>query len=62
MVLVFLALLELVKELEIRIAQSEMFGEIVIVKRDDAPPILAAEPGGAASGERAGSAGEDPEK
>jgi segregation and condensation protein A len=62
MVLVFLALLELVKELEIRVAQSEMFGEIVIVKRDDAPPILAAEPRGAASGERAGSAGEDPEK
>ena len=42
MVLIFLALLELVKELEIRIAQSEMFGDIVIVKRDDVEPIHAA--------------------
>jgi segregation and condensation protein A len=62
MVLVFLALLELVKELEIRIAQSEMFGEIVIVKRDDTPPMFAAELEVAASGEQARSEGEDLKK
>jgi segregation and condensation protein A len=62
MVLVFLALLELVKELEIRIAQSEMFGEIVIVKRDDTPPVFADEPEGAAHDEQALSGGEDVKK
>lgn len=58
MVLVFLALLELVKELEIRIAQSEMFGEIVIVKRDDAP-TEAAGPEEAAVEDRGRGAGQD---
>ena len=35
LVLVFLALLELVKELAIRLSQSETFGEIVITRRDE---------------------------
>jgi segregation and condensation protein A len=35
LVLVFLALLELVKELAIRLAQSETFGEIVITRREE---------------------------
>lgn len=34
MVLIFLAVLELVKELAIRLTQAETFGDIVIVKRD----------------------------
>jgi len=34
MVLVFLAVLELVKELVVRLSQSETFGDIVIVKRE----------------------------
>ena len=34
LVLIFLAVLELVKELEIRLAQSEMFGDIIITKRE----------------------------
>lgn len=34
MVLIFLAVLELVKELAIRLTQSETFGDIVIMKRD----------------------------
>lgn len=34
MVLIFLAVLELVKELTIRLTQSETFGDIVIMKRD----------------------------
>lgn len=34
MVLIFLAVLELVKELAIRLTQSETFGDIVIVRRD----------------------------
>ena len=34
-VLVFLALLELVKELAIRLSQSETFGEIVITRREE---------------------------
>jgi segregation and condensation protein A len=42
MVLVFLALLELVKELSIRLSQSETFGEIVITKREDEPQPSAA--------------------
>ena len=33
LVLIFLAVLELVKELEIRLAQSEMFGDIIITRR-----------------------------
>ncbi|HKP88159.1 MAG TPA: segregation/condensation protein A, partial [Blastocatellia bacterium] len=37
LVLVFLALLELVKGLVIGLSQSETFGEIVITKRDDLP-------------------------
>jgi segregation and condensation protein A len=37
-VLIFLAILELVKELAIRLRQSETFGEIVIVEREEAPP------------------------
>ncbi|MFY9554271.1 MAG: segregation/condensation protein A [Blastocatellia bacterium] len=36
MVMIFLAVLELVKELAIRLTQSETFGDIVIVKRLDA--------------------------
>jgi segregation and condensation protein A len=35
LVLIFLAVLELVKELEIRLAQSEMFGDIVITRREE---------------------------
>lgn len=35
LVLIFLAVLELVKELEIRLAQSEMFGDIIITRRDE---------------------------
>ena len=35
LVLVFLALLELVKELAIRLSQSETFGEIVITRREE---------------------------
>jgi segregation and condensation protein A len=35
LVLIFLAVLELVKELEIRLAQSEMFGDIIITRRED---------------------------
>ena len=35
-VLIFLAVLELVKELVIRLRQSEMFGEIVLVRREEA--------------------------
>jgi chromatin segregation and condensation protein Rec8/ScpA/Scc1 (kleisin family) len=34
MVLIFLSVLELVKELVIRFRQSETFGDIVIVKRE----------------------------
>jgi segregation and condensation protein A len=34
-VLIFLAILELVKELAIRLRQSEIFGEIVIVEREE---------------------------
>jgi segregation and condensation protein A len=34
-VLIFLAVLELVKELVIRLQQSEIFGEIVLVRRED---------------------------
>lgn len=43
LVLVFLALLELVKELAIRLAQTETFGEIVITSREEEieqPPTL----------------------
>jgi segregation and condensation protein A len=36
MVLIFLAVLELVKEMAIRLAQGEAFGEIVITAREDA--------------------------
>jgi len=36
MVLIFLAVLELVKELAIRLTQSEIFGDIVITKREAA--------------------------
>jgi len=35
MVLIFLAVLELVKELQIRLRQSEIFGDITITKRED---------------------------
>lgn len=35
LVLIFLAVLELVKELEIRLAQSEMFGDIIITRREE---------------------------
>ena len=35
MVLIFLAVLELVKELEIRLVQAEMFGDIIITRRDE---------------------------
>jgi segregation and condensation protein A len=41
MVLIFLAILEMVKELIVYFEQSEMFGDILLVRRDDAP---AAEP------------------
>ncbi|HXG63588.1 MAG TPA: segregation/condensation protein A [Blastocatellia bacterium] len=41
LVLIFLAVLELVKELVIRLEQSETFGDIVIVKRDDVPVVNA---------------------
>jgi chromatin segregation and condensation protein Rec8/ScpA/Scc1 (kleisin family) len=34
MVLIFLAVLELVKELVIRLVQRETFGDITIVRRD----------------------------
>jgi len=37
MVLIFLAVLELVKELQIRLQQAETFGDIVILKREDVP-------------------------
>ncbi|MEK6304658.1 MAG: segregation/condensation protein A [Acidobacteriota bacterium] len=36
MVLIFLAILELVKELAVRLTQSKTFGEIVLTKRSDA--------------------------
>ena len=35
LVLIFLAVLELVKELEIRLAQSEMFGDIILTRREE---------------------------
>ncbi|HWC78011.1 MAG TPA: segregation/condensation protein A [Blastocatellia bacterium] len=35
LVLIFLAVLELVKELVIRLRQSEMFGDIILAKRDE---------------------------
>jgi len=35
-VLIFLAVLELVKELVIRLRQSELFGDIVLVRREEA--------------------------
>ena len=35
LVLIFLAVLELVKELEIRLVQAEMFGDIIITRRED---------------------------
>ncbi|HJQ68181.1 MAG TPA: segregation/condensation protein A [Blastocatellia bacterium] len=34
LVLIFLAVLELVKELEVRLVQSEMFGDIIITRRE----------------------------
>jgi segregation and condensation protein A len=36
MVVIFLAVLELVKELAVRLVQSETFGEIVLTRRNDA--------------------------
>ncbi len=39
LVLVFLALLELVKELAIRLSQSETFGEIIITRREEIQQI-----------------------
>lgn len=44
MVLVFLALLELVKGLAIRLSQSQTFGEIVITNRDDQPEQIETAP------------------
>jgi segregation and condensation protein A len=38
MVLIFLALLEMVKELVIRLRQTETFADILITKREEAPP------------------------
>jgi segregation and condensation protein A len=38
MVLIFLALLEMVKELVIRLRQAESFADILITKREEAPP------------------------
>jgi segregation and condensation protein A len=35
MVLIFLAVLELVKELQVRLRQSEIFGDITITRRED---------------------------
>ena len=42
-VLIFLAVLELVKELVIRLRQSEMFGEIVLVRREEDPSPVEAD-------------------
>ena len=47
-VLIFLAVLELVKELVIRLQQSELFGEIVLVRRED--QFEAADPSPAEAG------------
>lgn len=39
-VLIFLAILELVKELQIRLRQADTFGDIVIVEREAAPAAM----------------------
>ncbi|HEY7543934.1 MAG TPA: segregation/condensation protein A [Blastocatellia bacterium] len=46
MVLIFLAILEMVKELVMRFEQSEMFGDILLVRRDPAPTLTETDPDG----------------
>ncbi len=44
MVLIFLAILEMIKELAMRFEQSEMFGDILLVRREDAPSPMETQP------------------
>ncbi|HYP29451.1 MAG TPA: segregation/condensation protein A [Blastocatellia bacterium] len=50
MVLIFLAVLELVKELAIRLTQSDTFGEIIITEREEAEGAAGGGPGAAIGG------------